>query len=64
MTQSGLIVPARRDVAESIYFLDGKKPASSRVFLNVIETSKPTPVSIHYKEILDNLKGQYEKLFN
>lgn len=64
MTQSGLIVPARRDVAESVYFLDGKKPASSRVFLNVIETSKPTPVSIHYKEILDNLKGQYEKLFN
>ncbi len=64
MTQSGLIVPARRDVAESVYFLDGQKPASSRVFLNVIETSKPTPVSIHYKEILDNLKGQYEKLFN
>ena len=64
MTQSGLIVPARKDVAESVYFLDGQKPASSRVFLNVIETSKPTPVSIHYKEILDNLKGQYEKLFN
>lgn len=64
MTKSGLIVPARRDVAESVYFLDGKKPSSSRVFLDVIETSKPTPVSIHYKEILDNLKGQYERLFN
>lgn len=64
MTQSGLIVPARCDVAESVYFLDGQKPASARVFLNVIETSKPTPVSIDYKEILDNLNGKFEKMFN
>ena len=63
-TQSGLIVPARRDVAESPYFLDNKKPLNSRVFLEVIETSKPTPVSVDYKEILDNLKGRFEKLFN
>ena len=63
-TQSGLIVPARRDVAESPYFLDNKKPLHSRVFLDVIETSKPTPVSVDYKEILDNLKGRFEKLFN
>lgn len=63
-TQSGLIVPARRDVAESVYFLDNKKPLNARVFLKVIETSKPTPVSVDYKEILDNLKGRFEKLFN
>lgn len=62
--QSGLIVPARRDVAESIYFLDNKKPLHSKVFLDVIETSKPTPVSVDYKEILDNLKGRFEYLFN
>ena len=62
--QSGLIVPARRDVAESAYFLDNKMPLHSRVFLDVIETSKPTPVSVDYKEILDNLKGRFEKLFN
>lgn len=63
-TQSGLIVPARRDVAESVYFLDNQKPLNARAFLNVIETSKPTPVSVDYKEILDNLKGRFEKLFN
>ena len=62
--QSGLIVPARCDVAESSYFLDNKKPLHSRVFLDVIETSKPTPVSVDYKEILDNLNGRFEKLFN
>ena len=63
-TQSGLIVPARKDVAESIYFLDNKKPRNARTFLTIIETSKPTPVSIDYKEILDNLKGKFEKDFN
>ena len=63
-TQSGLIVPARQDVAESVFFLDNKKPLHSRVFLKVIETSKPTPVSVDYKEILDNLNGRFEKLFN
>ena len=63
-TQSGLIVPARRDVAESSYFLDNQRPRNARVFIDVIETSKPTPVSVDYKEILDNLKGKFEKLFN
>ncbi len=61
---SGLIVPARRDVAESVYFLDNKKPLHAKVFLDVISTSKPTPVSIDYKEILDNLKGRFEYIFN
>ncbi len=63
-TESGLIVPARRDVAESSSFLDNKKPQHSRVFLDVIKTSKPTPVSVDYKEIMDNLKGRFEKVFN
>ena len=63
-TESGLIVPARRDVAESSYFLDNQRPRNARVFIDVIETSKPTPVSIDYKEILDNLKGRFEELFN
>ncbi len=63
-TQSGLIVPARKDVAESIYFFDNKKPLNARTFINAIENSKTTPVSIDYKEILDNLKGKFEKAFN
>ena len=61
-TESGLIVPARRDVRT--YFLDNQKPKNAKVFLDVIETSKPTPVSVDYKEIMDNLNGKFEKLFN
>lgn len=63
-TDSGLIVPAREDVAGSSYFLDGKKPKHNRIFLDVIETSKPTPVTVDYREILDNLKQKNEALFN
>lgn len=64
MTQSGLIVPARIDAANSKYFLDGKKPEHAKVFLDVIETSKPTPVSVNYNEVTDKLKEYTEKLFN
>lgn len=64
MTQSGLIVPARIDAANSKYFLDGKKPVSAKVFLDVIKTSKPTPVSVNYNEVTDRMKEYTEKLFN
>ncbi|MCM1339141.1 MAG: sugar ABC transporter substrate-binding protein [Muribaculaceae bacterium] len=63
-TQSGLIVPARVDVANSRYFLDGQKPKHSQVFLSTIETSVPTPVSIDFRQVLDNLKNKTEVLFN
>ncbi len=61
---SGLIVPARKDSAQSVYFLDGKAPQNARVFLDVIETSKPTPVSVNYNEILDKTKQKLEEKFN
>lgn len=64
LTQSGLIVPARKDVANSKYFLDKNSPEHAQVFLNVISTSKPTPVSVNYKEIIDNLSTELEKKFN
>ena len=63
ITQCGLIVPARKDVATSKYFLDGNPPKNSRIFLDSIETSKPTPVPVNYKEITDNLQTKFEKLF-
>lgn len=63
-TASGLIVPARKDVAESDVYLNNKKPYNSKVFLDVIETSKSTPVSVNYREILDNLKIKNELIFN
>lgn len=57
-TKSGLIVPARIDVAEGDFAKDNK------VFIDVIKTSKPTPVSIDYSEILDELKEKTDYLFN
>ena len=63
-TKSGLIVPARKDVAETTAFLDNQRPHNSRLFINIIYDAKPTPVSVDYKEIQDNLKGRFEKLFN
>lgn len=64
VTKSGLIVPARIDVAESEVFLDGKSPKNAKIFLEVIETSKPTPVSVDYRQILDTLKSNAEYLLN
>lgn len=62
--QSGLIVPARIDSANSNNFLDNQKPQNAKAFLSVIETSIPTPVSTNYHEILDELKAKTEILFN
>ena len=63
-TKSGLIVPAREDVANSEIFLNGQKPENAKIFLDIISTSKPTPVTVDYREILDNLKTQMEPRFN
>lgn len=63
MTESGLITPARIDVANSKFFLNGK-PESSIKFIDAIETSKPTPVSKDYRELTDNLNRNLEYIFN
>ena len=65
-TQSGLIVPARMDVAKGEFLsCEGKNsPLINQVFLDVIKTSKPTPVSINYSEIQDNLNEKTDYLFN
>ena len=61
--ESGLIMPARKDIANSKYFLDGKKPESANIFIQAAETSKPTPVSVNYKEIVDKINKQLEPVF-
>lgn len=63
MTSSGLITPARIDVANSECFLKDK-PKSSKIFLDVIKTSKPTPVSKDYRELTDDLSRKLEPVFN
>ena len=62
--QSGLIVPARIEAANSKAFLDEKPPQNAKIFIDSVENSVPTPVSIDYKEKMDNLKKQTEFLFN
>lgn len=58
MTESGLIVPARIDVAESPIFLDNK-PKSSFVFINSVKNSKNTNVTKDYNKITDELNDCY-----
>lgn len=62
--KSGLIVPARIDSAYSKEFLDDKKPHNAQAFLNTAQNSVPTPVTVNYNEILDDLKIKTEYLFN
>lgn len=52
---SGLIVPARPDVARSSAFLGGGPPASSQAFLDVIPASRPTLTTQSYDEIVYEL---------
>lgn len=62
--KSGLIVPARIDSAYSKEFLDNEKPYNAQAFLNTAQNSVPTPVTVNYNEILDDLKMKTEYLFN
>lgn len=62
LCESGLIVPALKEASACIF--DNKKPESSRIFLDVIETSVPTPVTVDYREVLDKLKKDMEPRFN
>ncbi|MBO9542829.1 sugar ABC transporter substrate-binding protein [bacterium] len=50
-TESGLIVPSRPDVANSPAFLGSGPPASSKVFLDVITSARPTRTPPSYDEI-------------
>lgn len=64
LTQNGLIVPARIDVANGAFLRDTKAPKNSEVFIDVIKTAKNTPVSVNYSEIQDDLKEKTNYLFN
>ncbi len=52
--KTGLIVPARSDVE-----FEG-----SEVYSRALKTAKPTPVSVDYNKVLDNLKIKMETVFN
>lgn len=64
LAKSGLIVPARKDVAYSDCFLDKtQKPANAKVFVDIIESGKVTPVNENYQKINDKLNVLLEPLF-
>ncbi|MBR1754734.1 sugar ABC transporter substrate-binding protein [bacterium] len=59
-TQSGLIVPARKDILNGEF----QTKSFNKAFVNAIKTAKPTPVSTDYVTILDGIKRQTNLLFN
>lgn len=62
---SGLIVPARRDVAESPLFLEvGKAPHHGRVFLDVIPDGVPTHTPVRWNELSEALQLGLEPLWD
>lgn len=64
-TLSGLIVPARLDVAYSETFLNRQqKPKNSKIFVDIIPESVPTPANQNYQEILDIVNSNFEQLWN
>lgn len=64
ITQSGLIVPARIDVAEDSFLNTNLSPKNARVFTDIIRTAKVTPVSVNYNEIIDRINEKTNYLFN
>lgn len=64
-SESGLIVPARYDIAESESFLStNEKPKNSKVFTEMIKYAKPTPTNANYQQINDILDEAVEPVFN
>lgn len=63
--QTGLITPANRSIAYSEAFLaPSEKPHNSKVFLDILENSKPTPVNSNYAKIVDEVTKNITPVFN
>ena len=61
----GLIIPARKDSAQSEIFLDSNKPPKNAIaFIEMLKYSKPTPVNENYNNINDILKEKTQSLFS
>jgi len=65
VTESGLIVPARRDVAESAMFLSpDQAPAHGRAFLDVIPDGVPTNTPPRWNELSEALNLALEPVWD
>ena len=63
LTQSGLIVPARKDVANSKVFLSKQKPQNAKYFIDVIDDGVVIPINENYQREVDVLNQKLESVF-
>lgn len=64
-TATGLITPARINVAQSTLFLSPNlKPKNSLIFVDTMKNSKPAPVNLHYAKITDIVAKALESSVN
>lgn len=63
-TQTGLILPARIDIAKEFFVRSSiSKPENEDIFIEMLRYSKPTPVNVNYQKISDILKEKTEIIF-
>jgi multiple sugar transport system substrate-binding protein len=64
-TETGLIVPARRDVATSDVFLHPTlPPAHAEIYLEILDTGKTTPQIERWNEVVDTINTALEPVWN
>ncbi len=64
-TRPGLIIPARKDVAQSAVFLNPDQPPKDAVyFLDALKTGKPTPAIPYWNEMLEVLNRSLEPVWD
>ncbi len=61
-TKSGLIIPARKDIANSKHFL-GKQSEHGEYFIDAIATGYPTHVPLRWNEITEELDVALEPVW-
>jgi multiple sugar transport system substrate-binding protein len=63
--KSGLIIPARIDVARSDFFLNKNLlPDNSELYIDIIPEAIPTPAPENYSEIMDTVNIALEPVWN
>ncbi|MBC7472810.1 MAG: sugar ABC transporter substrate-binding protein [Candidatus Sericytochromatia bacterium] len=63
-SSNGLIVPSRKDVAQSKDFLDGKTPENSKAFLDILATGHPTRTTPNWNEISTEIDTGLENIWS
>lgn len=64
-TRPGLVIPARRDVAQSqVFMAPGQPPARAKVFLDALEQGRPMPAVPYWNAIMDSLSQALEPVWS